>query len=138
MDCDYRDMADGRTADASLRERMRQRRRTWARRGDSVAVNAMSGPEQAPGACAAPFGRTERGRRSWSLKIELLDRERILRGWTQRELARMAHVDPGTLSELLSRRRRPTFGTVQALCASLNLTLADVIVFEADNTSAAS
>lgn len=57
----------------------------------------------------------------------------MLRGWTQRELARTAHVDPGTLSDLLAHRRRPTLGTVQAICPSLNLALAEVIAFDADS-----
>jgi transcriptional regulator with XRE-family HTH domain len=55
----------------------------------------------------------------------------MLRGWTQRELAHNARVDPGTLSDLLRQRRRPTFGTVQAICASLDLVLAEAITFEA-------
>ncbi len=66
------------------------------------------------------------------MNVAVVDRARMLRGWTQRELARSAHVDPGTLSDLLAHRRRPTFGTVQAICASLNLTLADVIAFHSD------
>jgi transcriptional regulator with XRE-family HTH domain len=53
----------------------------------------------------------------------------VLRGLTQRELAMAARVDPGTLSDALSRRRRPTL-PLQAICQSLNLTLADVIRFE--------
>jgi transcriptional regulator with XRE-family HTH domain len=55
----------------------------------------------------------------------------MLRGWTQRELAHNARVDPGTLSDLLRQRRRPTFGTVQAICASLDLVLAEAITFGA-------
>lgn len=60
----------------------------------------------------------------------MIDHERVLRGWTQRELARNASVDQGTLCDLLGRRRRPTFGTVQAICTTLGLTLAHVINFE--------
>jgi transcriptional regulator with XRE-family HTH domain len=69
------------------------------------------------------------------MDVGAVERARILRGWTQRELARTARVDPGTLSDLLAHRRRPTFGTVQAICTSLNLKLADVIVFEAGQAS---
>lgn len=72
------------------------------------------------------------GRPSWSANVEIIERERVLRGWTQRELARRAHVDPGTLSDLLGRRRRATFGTMQAICSSLNLTLVQVISFQTD------
>jgi DNA-binding Xre family transcriptional regulator len=77
-------------------------------------------------------GRDERGLMAWSVNVDLLDRERVLRGWTQRQLALSARVDPGTLSDLLGRRRRPKFGTVQAVCTALNLTLAEVISFAAD------
>ena len=73
-----------------------------------------------------------RGIVAWSVDARLVERERILRGWTLRELARNAHVDPGTLSDLLGRRRRPTFGTVQAICRTLNLSLHEVITFEPD------
>lgn len=66
------------------------------------------------------------------MNIAVVERARTLRGWTQRELARNAHVDPGTLSDLLAERRHPTFGTVQAICASLNLTLGEVIAFHTD------
>ena len=60
----------------------------------------------------------------------MIERARILRGWTKADLARAAHVDPGTVSDLGNGHRRPTFGTVQALCVALGLTLPDVIVFE--------
>ena len=66
------------------------------------------------------------------MNVGVVERARILRGWTQRELARIARVDPGTMSDLLKQRRRPTFGTVQAICASLNLALAEVIAFHTD------
>ena len=53
----------------------------------------------------------------------MLDRHRIVRGWSRRELAAAAHVDPKTLRDLLGRRRRPDLGTVQAVTATLGLTL---------------
>jgi transcriptional regulator with XRE-family HTH domain len=65
------------------------------------------------------------------VNVEVIDRERLLRGWTQRVLARRADVDQGTLSDLLAGRRRPTLGTVQAICTALRLTLAQVIAFHA-------
>jgi DNA-binding Xre family transcriptional regulator len=77
-------------------------------------------------------GQCGLGRPSWSANVEVIERERVLRGWTQRELARRAHVDPGTLSDLLGRRRRATFGTMQAICSSLNLTLVQMITFQTD------
>lgn len=61
-----------------------------------------------------------------------LDRERVLRGWTRAELARRAHVDPGTLSDMVNGRRKSTFGSVQAVCTVLGLGLRDVIVFADD------
>ncbi len=66
------------------------------------------------------------------MNIAVVERARMLRGWTQRELARNAHVDPGTLSDLLAERRHPTFGTMHAICTSLDLALAEVIVFRTD------
>jgi DNA-binding Xre family transcriptional regulator len=58
-----------------------------------------------------------------------IDRARILRGWTGRDLAQQANVDEGTLCDLFAGRRRPTFGTLHALCQALELPLGDVIVF---------
>ena len=63
------------------------------------------------------------------MNVERLDRERLLRGWTLGELARVAHVDPGTLGDMVAHRRRPMVGTVQTVCAALDLTLADLLVF---------
>ena len=68
---------------------------------------------------------------AWDLDVQRLERERVLRGLTQRELAKRAAVDEGTLCDLLARRRRPTFGTLGAVCQALGMTLADVILFEA-------
>jgi DNA-binding Xre family transcriptional regulator len=78
-------------------------------------------------------GRAVKARRrrvGWKLDPRGIERARVLRGWTQRELAMAARVDPGTLSDALSLRRRPTLSTLQAICQSLNLTLAEVIQFE--------
>lgn len=58
-----------------------------------------------------------------------IDRARILRGWTRRDLAQHAHVDEGTLCDLFAGRRRPTFGTLRAICQSLDLSLDHVIAF---------
>jgi hypothetical protein len=60
----------------------------------------------------------------------VLERQRILRGWSRRRLARQAHVHPDTLTDLFAGRRQPTFGTVTAICASMDLALADVIVLD--------
>ena len=67
----------------------------------------------------------------WSVDKEAIDRARILRGWTRRELGRQAHVDEGTLCDLFARRRQPTFGTLTAVCLALGLELEDVISFPA-------
>lgn len=66
----------------------------------------------------------------WMVDVTKLERARILRGWTQRRLAVESHVDRSTLSDLVLGRRRPTLGTIQAVCGVLGLTLAEVIVFE--------
>ena len=69
----------------------------------------------------------------WSANPHVVERERVLRGWTRQQLARAAHVDPKTLGQFVGGRRRPHLGTVQALCGALELRLSDVIVFsEAD------
>jgi DNA-binding Xre family transcriptional regulator len=65
----------------------------------------------------------------WSVDVVAIDRARILQGWTRRDLAQHAHVDEGTLCDLFVGRRRPTFGTLRALCQALELTLVDVIAF---------
>jgi DNA-binding XRE family transcriptional regulator len=100
-----------------LREGHRQQRRAWAQ--------GSSPWRQMP-------VRNGVGARGWSVNVAMVERARTLRGWTQRELARNAHVDPGTLGDLLAQRRRPTFGTVQAICAALNLGPAQVIAFHSD------
>ena len=66
---------------------------------------------------------------AWSVNAVPIERERVLRGWTPVQLARVAHVDPRTVRSLVASRRRPSLGTVQALCTVLGLRLADVIVF---------
>lgn len=73
----------------------------------------------------------------WHLDRALLDRTRVLCGLTRAELARKAHVDPATLSDMLRGRRRPTFGSVQAVCAALSLDLGEVIVFLDDQVEPA-
>jgi transcriptional regulator with XRE-family HTH domain len=64
------------------------------------------------------------------VNVDRIERARVLNAWTRKQLAGVAHVDPKTLSDMCSGRRRPTFGTVQAICAALGLTAAEVIVFE--------
>jgi Cro/C1-type HTH DNA-binding domain len=39
------------------------------------------------------------------------------------------YVDEGTLCDLFAHRRRPTFGTLRAICKVLELSLEDVIEF---------
>jgi hypothetical protein len=118
---------------SAARERARRRRLAWARQESpgGPAARAASSATVVPGS-GQPRPQNGAGTRAWSLNVEMIERERVLRGWTQRELSRNAHVDQGTLCDLLARRRRPTFGTVQAICTTLRLTLAQVIVFPAD------
>jgi transcriptional regulator with XRE-family HTH domain len=65
----------------------------------------------------------------WSINVEAIERARILRGLTRRDLAQQARVDEGTLCDLFAGRRRPTFGTLRASCQALDLSLEDVIDF---------
>lgn len=66
---------------------------------------------------------------AWAVDVQTVERERLRRGWTRTELARVAHVDPRTVCSLVVSRRRPSLGTVQALCIALGLPLSDVILF---------
>jgi len=68
----------------------------------------------------------------WSVNAGAIERARILRGWTRRELAHHAHVDEGTLCDLFARRRRPTLGTLRTVCPALELSLQEVIDFTCD------
>ena len=68
----------------------------------------------------------------WSVEAGAIDRARILRGWTRRDLAQQAHIDEGTLCDLCSGRRRPTFGTLRAICLALHLSLEEVIAFTSE------
>lgn len=45
-------------------------------------------------------------------------------------MARRAHVDAGTISDMFHGRRRPVPSTVQALCMTLGLELRDALLFE--------
>jgi transcriptional regulator with XRE-family HTH domain len=65
----------------------------------------------------------------WVVDVAAIDRARVLQGWTRRDLARTAHVDEGTLCDLFAGRRRPTFGTLRALCRALELPIGNVIAF---------
>ena len=65
----------------------------------------------------------------WSVDVSAIDRARILRGWTRRDLGRQAKVDEGTLCDLFGGRRRPTLGTLRAVCQVLDLSLEGVISF---------
>jgi transcriptional regulator with XRE-family HTH domain len=63
----------------------------------------------------------------WEVRSEVVERERILRGWTRAQLTQAAAVDPKTLRDLLTGRRRPTLGTVNTLSRALGMPLSDVI-----------
>jgi transcriptional regulator with XRE-family HTH domain len=69
------------------------------------------------------------GTLEWAVEVAAIDRARVLQGWTRRDLARHAHVDEGTLCDLFAGRRRPTFGTLRAVCQALQLSLEEVITF---------
>ncbi len=66
---------------------------------------------------------------AWSVNTLPVERQRILRGWTPAQLARVAHMDTGIVRSLVAGQRRPSLGAVQALCNTLGLQLSDVIVF---------
>jgi transcriptional regulator with XRE-family HTH domain len=86
-----------------------------------------------PVAMAASAVRTSQ---MWSVDVSTIDRARILRGWTRRELGRQARIDEGTLCDLFARRRHPTFGTLHALCRTLGLSFGAVIAFSGEKPGA--
>jgi DNA-binding Xre family transcriptional regulator len=129
----------------TTRELLRRRRLDWARHLTATplrsvrpqpdreptaehapAAAAVGDPEerQAPGGMSCSLSEPK-----WSVDVEVVERRRIVRGWTRLELAKVARVDPKTLRDLLRQSRRPTFGTVQAICTALGLTLPDVVAF---------
>jgi ribosome-binding protein aMBF1 (putative translation factor) len=63
----------------------------------------------------------------WQVRSDVVERERILRGWTRAQLTEAASIDPKTLRDLLTGRRRPTLGTVSTLSRALGVPLCDVI-----------
>jgi DNA-binding XRE family transcriptional regulator len=63
----------------------------------------------------------------WQVRSDVVERERILRGWTRAQLTQAAEIDPKTLRDLLNGRRRPTLGTVSTLSRALGMPLGDVI-----------
>ena len=63
----------------------------------------------------------------WEVRSEVVERERILRGWTRAQLTQAADIDPKTLRDLLTGRRRPTLGTVSTLSRALGVPLGEVI-----------
>jgi len=65
----------------------------------------------------------------WEVDVAALQRAQVLRGWTQRDLARAAVVDSDTVSDVYRARRRPTFRTILALCRVLDLEMNQVIRF---------
>jgi DNA-binding Xre family transcriptional regulator len=95
----------------------------------SANRNGAEGPRGNRAASGSPAA-VRGGRPAWTVKAERLDQERILQGLSQERLARVAHVDPGTLSDTLCKKRRPTLGTLSALCRALGLHLGDVIAFD--------
>lgn len=96
------------------------------RTSTSNGAEGFRGPRAASG---SPVG-DRRPRLRWRVHAGTIDRHRLLAGMTQRQLAAAARVDPGTLSDLLRHRRRPTLGTIAALARALGLELVDVLEFE--------
>jgi len=78
---------------------------------------------------AGAAGVNAQHRMQWLVDSAAIDRARILRGMTRRDLAREAQVDEGTLCDRFAGRRRPTFGTLRAVCQVLHLQLHGVIAF---------
>ena len=65
---------------------------------------------------------------SWHVASNVIERARILRGWTRARLAEAAHVDPKTLRDMLTGRRRPTLGSVAQVARALEIPLGEALV----------
>lgn len=61
------------------------------------------------------------------MQAGVVERQRILRGWTRAQLSEAASIDPKTLRDLLAGRRCPTLGTVSTLSRALGVPLGDFI-----------
>ncbi len=84
----------------------------------------MISPTARPAVRERPRRRTR-----WTVNVDAIERARILRGWTLVHLSRAAHVDRGTLADLIHETHPPTLGTVQAVVNALGLTMAETIMF---------
>jgi hypothetical protein len=120
----------------------RERRQAWAS-GWSVGRRASerdSARQQVPGVERArgrwtstiPGQGSPSTDAAWSVDATVIERERILRGWSHADLACVAHVDPRTVRRLVAARLRPRLGSVQALCTALGVPLPAVITFPPD------
>ena len=89
-------------------------------------AGGLRGPRAASGSPVSD----RRTRARWRARVHVIDRHRILAGFSQRKLARAARVDPATLSDLLCGKRRPNLGTLAALATALGITLGELIEFE--------
>ena len=82
-----------------------------------------------PAHVRSPVRQRQRKATQWTVNVDVIDRARILRGWTLVDLSRVARVDRGTLTDVIHEAHQPTLGTVQAIVGALGLTMADAIVF---------
>ncbi len=64
-------------------------------------------------------------------KILYMQRQR---GWTQRELAKRAHISQSTLSSLTRNHFQPTLPTLEALCQAFGITLAQFFAEDPSST----
>jgi hypothetical protein len=121
------DQFAGTDMEAALEAR-RQHRLQWAR-GSSAGWWAPDPEPARPAADRAAEAAPSLSGPDWTVDVDLIERRRIVRGWSRQQLAAAAHVDPKTLRDLLGRRRRPNLGTVQVVSRALELSLTDVITF---------
>jgi DNA-binding XRE family transcriptional regulator len=84
----------------------------------------MARPERGWPAVTGP-----RSAARWYVNVDRIERARVLRAWTRKHLAGVAGVDPKTLTNMCSGRRRPS-RTVQSVSVALGLTVVEVVVFE--------
>lgn len=68
-------------------------------------------------------------------RVELVTRARILKGWTQAELARAIGKDPSTVSKIEARELNGHPGTMKDIADVLNIPMEELLLEEQTESS---
>lgn len=77
---------------------------------------------------AAP--RTPEPPLRWSLRVDVIEEQRILNGMTRRALAQAVRTDPKTLGDAINGRRTPNLTTLLCIVTALGLEIREAVRFE--------